>query len=57
MFIVWTKKIEYRSDEDFVLYDRHEFWVEFVMRHVKLTCWDCLDGCINYLGLQMCYFF
>ena len=27
--------VEYRSDEDFMLYDRHEFWVDILMRHVK----------------------
>ena len=30
--------LECRSDEDFMLYDRHEFRVELVMRHVKLPC-------------------
>ena len=30
--------IECRSDEDFMLYDRHGFWSELVMRYVKLPC-------------------
>ena len=28
--------VECRSDEDFMLYDRHELGVEIVMRHFKL---------------------
>ena len=32
------KYIECRYDEDFMLYDRHEFWVEPVMIHIKLPC-------------------
>ena len=50
------KIVECRYDEDFMLYDRHEFWVELVMRNVNFPCWYCLDGCRNDLGLQMCYF-
>ena len=38
MFIMWKTIVECRSDEDFVLYDRHELRVELVMIHVKLTC-------------------
>ena len=30
--------VECRSDEDLMLYYRYEFWVELVMRHVKLPC-------------------
>ena len=50
------KIVECRSDEDFMLYDGYEFWVEFVIRHVKLPCWYCLDGCGNESGLKMCHF-
>ena len=45
--------VECRSDEDFMLYDRHEFRVELVMRHVKLLCWECLCGLRKYLGLTL----
>ena len=51
------KIVECISDEDFMLYYRHQLLVELVIIHVKLSCWDCLDGWRNDLGLQMCYFF
>ena len=38
MFMVWKKNVEYRSDADFMFYDRHEFQVELVMRHVMIYC-------------------
>ena len=47
--------VECRYDEDLILYDRHEFWVELVMRHVKFLCWECLYGCRKDLGLQIRY--
>ena len=30
--------LECRSDEDFILYDRHELWVDLVMIHVEFPC-------------------
>ena len=32
------KNCKCSSDEDFLLYERHELLVELVMRHVKLPC-------------------
>ena len=32
------KILECRSDEDFILYDRNEFLVELLMRHVEFIC-------------------
>ena len=40
VFGVNNKFVEWRSDEDFIFYDRHEFWEEIVMRHVKLIWWE-----------------
>ena len=34
-----AKILECRSDEDFVLYERHEFQVDIMMIHVKFICW------------------
>ena len=48
--------VECRSDEDFMLYDRHELLVELAMRHFKLPCLDCLNGCRNEFSPQMFYF-
>ena len=35
-----TKFVECRSDEDFILYDGYECWVELVMRHVEFLFWE-----------------
>ena len=36
VYCVDTKNIECISDEEFMLYGRHEFWLELVMIHVEL---------------------
>ena len=33
-----AKFSEFRYDGDFIFYDRNEFWVELVTRHVELLC-------------------
>ena len=38
VYDVDAKYLECRYDEDFIMYDRHEWWVEIVMRHVEFFC-------------------
>ena len=47
--------VECRSEKYLILYERLEFWLEFVMRHIKLPCWECLDGWERDLVLKMQY--
>ena len=54
---VGVKFVECRSEEDFILYDRHECWVELVMKHVELLCWKSLGGWEKYLGLTLWYIY
>ena len=42
-----AKFIECISDDDFILYDRHECLLELVMRHVELLWWTYLGGWIK----------
>ena len=38
VFCVEKTFVEYRSDENFILYDRHEIRVDILMKHVKFLC-------------------
>ena len=38
VFCVDEKFVECRYDKEFILYDRHKFWVELFMIHVELIC-------------------
>ena len=57
VFDVYAKSLEYVSDEDFTLYYKHEFWLEIVIRHVELLCFECLCRWINDLGLHLGYIY
>ena len=55
VYCVDAKFVEWRSYGYFILYYRHELWVEFVMRNVEFLCWECLGEWIKYLGLRLQY--
>ena len=52
-----AKYVEYIYDEDFILYDRYEFWVERVMRHIELLFLECLGGGRKHLYLPLWYIY
>ena len=54
---VETIFVECTSDEGFILYDRHEFWVDIVMRNIELLCWEGLGAWIMDLGLPLRYLY
>ena len=52
-----SKFVEFRSGEDFIFYDRHECWVELVMRNIELLCWHFLGGKGKDLGTPLRYIY
>ena len=54
-FGVEEKFVEFRSDEDFILYDRHEFRVDIVTKNVKFHYLGCLGGWGKYLSPPLRY--
>ena len=49
--------VEFRYDEELILYEGNELWVDILMIHINLPCWYCSGGWVKYLGLQMWYLF
>ena len=52
-----AKYLECSSDEDSILYDRHECWVDILIGHIEFLCWKCIGGWSPDLVLPLQYLY
>ena len=52
-----VKFVEWRFDGDFILNYRHYLWLDLVVRHIQLLCWECWGWWRDDLGLNLHYLY